>query len=58
MERTDAKASQFWPSDAKRRLIRKDQDGREILRAGREGCENEIAGWYNQLNGHVFEQTP
>ena len=54
IERTDAEAESpiLWPTDAKSWLIRKDPD------AGKDRREDEIVGWYHQLNGHEFEQIP
>ena len=40
------------------RLIGKDPDAKEKLRAGERGAtEDEVVGWHHQLNGHEFEQT-
>ena len=51
--RTDAEAETpiLWPPDAKNWLIWKDPD------AGKQQgmTEDEMFGWYHQLNGHEFE---
>ena len=43
----------------KSRLIRKDPDSRKDGRQEEKGMtENKMVGWYHQLNGLEFEQTP
>ena len=59
--RTDAEAEApiLWPPDAKSWLIRKDTDAGKDWRQEEKGMtEDEIVGWYYQLNGHEFEQAP
>ena len=59
--RTDAEdeAPILWPSNAKSWLIRKDTDAGKDWRQEKKGMtEDEIVGWYYQLNGHEFEQAP
>ena len=56
--RTDAEAPMFWPPDAKSWLTEKDLDAGEDIRQKEKGAtEEEMVGWYHQLNGHVSEQT-
>ena len=59
--RTDAEAETpiLWPAHEKNWLTRKDPD------AGKDGgqeekgmTEDEMVGWYHQLDGHEFEQAP
>ena len=59
--RTDAEveAPIFWPPDAKSWLIRKDPDAGKDWRQEKKGMtEDDMVGWYYQLNGHEFEQAP
>ena len=59
--RTDAEAEApiLWPPDAKKWLIRKDQEAWKDWRQEEKGMtEDEMVGWYHQLDGHEFEQTP
>ena len=59
--RTDAEAEApiIWPSDSKSWLIGKDADvGKGWRQEEEEATQEEIVGWYHQLNGHEFEQTP
>ena len=61
IERTDAeaKASIFWPPDAKSCLIRKDLDaGKDWGQEEKEETEDELVGWHHQLDRHEFDQTP
>ena len=56
--RTDAKAetSILWPPHAKSWLIGKDSDaGRDWGQEEKGTTEDELAGWHQRLNGHVFE---
>ena len=46
----------LWPPDAKW-LIGKDPDARKDWRQEKGTTEDEMIGWYHQLNGHEFEQT-
>ena len=58
--RTDAKAETpiLWLPDAKSWLTRKDPDaGRDQGQKEKGTTENEMAGWYHQLDGHEFEQA-
>ena len=58
--RTDAEAEApiLWPPDAKSQLIGKTlMLGKIEGRSSRAGAEDEMAGWYCQLNGHEFDQT-
>ena len=55
----EAEAPILWPPDAKSWLTGKDPDCWEILKAkGKEGAEDEVIRYHDQLNGHEFEQTP
>ena len=57
--RTDAEAPIFWLLGAKSWFTGKDpyagKDGRQ---QEKETTEDEMVGWYHQLNGHEFEQAP
>ena len=54
--RTDAEAPILWPPDAKNWLTGKDPDTRKDCRREEKGMtEDEMVGWYHQLNGHEFE---
>ena len=58
VEKTDAKAETpiLWPSDSKSWLIGKDPDaGKEWGQEEKGTIEDEMLGWYHQLNGHEFE---
>ena len=57
--RTDAEAETpiLWPSDAKNWLIWKDLDAGKNWRQEKRMTEDEMVGWYHQLNGREFEQT-
>ena len=53
--RTDveAEAPILWPPDAKSRLIGKDPDAGRVWGQEKKGTtEDEMAGWYHQLDGH------
>ena len=59
--RTDveAEAPLLWPPDVKSWLIWKDPDAGKDWRQEEKGMtEDEMAGWYHQLNGHGFGWTP
>ena len=59
--RTDAEAEApiLWPPDAKSWLIWKDPDATKDWRLEEKGTtEDEMVGWYHQLNRHEFEQSP
>ena len=48
----------LWPPNAKSWLIGKDCDGGKDWGQEEKGAtEDEMVGWYDQLNGHEFEQT-
>ena len=58
--RTDAKIETriFWPPDAKSWLTGNETDfWKDWGQEEKEVTEDEMAGWYHQLNGHEFEQT-
>ena len=56
--RTDAEAEApiLWPPDAKIQLI-----GKTLMlgktEKQKQATDDEMVGWYHQLNGHEFEQT-
>ena len=55
--RTDAEAETpvFWPLDAKSWLIGKDPDaGKDWGQEEKGMTEDEMVGWYHQLDGHEF----
>ena len=55
----EAEAPVLWPPDAKSWLIGKDPDvGKDLGQVEKGMTEDEMIGWYHQLNGHEFEQTP
>ena len=59
--RTDveAEAPILWPRDAKSWLIGKDPDAGNDWRLEENGAtEDEMVGWYHQLDGLEFEQAP
>ena len=59
--RTDAEAEApiLWPPDGKSWIIEKDPDaGKNESREEKGTTEDEMVGWYHQLNGHEFEQAP
>ena len=58
--RTDAEAETpiLWPPDVKSWLIGKDPDAGRGCRQEEKGMtEDEMAGWYCQLDAHEFEST-
>ena len=58
--RTDAEAEApvLWPPDVKNWLIGKDPDaGKDWRKEEKKATEDEMVGWYHQLNGHEFEQA-
>ena len=58
--RTDAEteAPIIWPPDVKNWLLRKEKAGGKDWRQEEKGMtEDEMIGWYHQLNGHEFEQA-
>ena len=57
--RTDAEAPMLWPPEAKSWFIGKDPAaGKDWRQEEKRSAEDEIVGWYHQLNGHELEQTP
>ena len=59
--RTDAEAetSILWPPDVKHWLIGKDLTSAKDWRQEEKGStEDEMVGWYHQLDGRKFEQVP
>ena len=53
----EAEAPILWPPDAKNWVIWKDPDAGKDWRQEEKGTtEDEIVGWYHQLDGHEFEQ--
>ena len=55
---TEAKTPKLWPSDAKNWLIGKDPVAWKDWKQVEKGTtEDEMVGWYHQLNGHEFEQA-
>ena len=53
------KLQYFWPPDAKSQLTGKDPGAGKDRRQEEKGtAEDEMVGWYHQLNGHGIEQTP
>ena len=58
--RTDAEAETLilWPFDAKNWLIRKDLDtGKDWSQEEKGTIEDEMVGWYHQLDVHEFQQS-
>ena len=52
----EAETPILWPPDAKNWLIRKAPDaGKDWRWEEKETTEDDIVGWYHQLNGHEFE---
>ena len=59
IDRTDAEAPILQPPDTKNWLIGKDPDAGKDRRQEDNGTpEDEMFGWYHQLDGHEFEQVP
>ena len=57
--RTNDDAPILWLPDVKSWLVGKDPDaGKDWRREEKRAAEDEMAGWYHQLNGHEFEQIP
>ena len=49
----------LWPPDTKNWLITKDADvGLDWRQEEKGTAEDEMVGWYHQLDGHEFEQAP
>ena len=58
-ERTDAETLKLWTPDVKSLLTGKDPDAGKDWRQEEKGVtEDEMVGWYHQLNGYGFEQAP
>ena len=56
--RTDAEALILWPHNVKNWVIRKDPDAGKDWRQEEKGMtEDEMIGWYHQLDGHEYEQV-
>ena len=58
--RSDAEieAPVLWPPDVKDWLIEKDPDaGKDWRQVEKGNTEDEMVGWYHQLDGHEFEQA-
>ena len=56
--RTDAEAPIFWLPNVKSQLIGKDLNaGQDWRQEEKRLTEDEMVGWYHQLNEHEFEQT-
>ena len=54
-----AEAPVLWPPDAKSWLIGKDPNvGKDLGQVEKGMTEDEMIGWYHQLNGHEFKQSP
>ena len=54
----EAETPILWPPDAKSWLIGKDSDaGKDWNQEEKGMTEDEMAGWYHQLNGHEFKQA-
>ena len=55
--RTDAKTPILWPLDLKSLFMGKDADaGQEWGQEEKGVTEDEMVGWYHQLNGHDFSK--
>ena len=55
----EAEAPILWSLDAKSWFIGKDPDaGKDLGQEKKWVTEDEMVGWYHQLNGYEFEQTP
>ena len=54
----EAEAPILWPPDTKSQLTGKDPEGGKYWGQEEKGVtEDEMVGWYHQINGHEFEQT-
>ena len=58
--RTDAETEALipWPPDAKCQFTGRDSDAGKCRKQEKGTMEEEMVGWYHQLNGHEFEQAP
>ena len=55
----EVEAPILWRPDVKNWLIGKGPDARKDWRQEKKGMtEDEMVGWYHQLNGHEFEKPP
>ena len=50
----EAETPIFWPPDVKNWLTGKDPDAGKDRRQEKGATEDEMAGWYHQLNGREF----
>ena len=58
IERTDAEALKYWPSDVKSWVIGKDSDPAKAWGQEEKGLtEDEMTGWHHQVNAYKSEQT-
>ena len=55
---TEAETSILWPFGEKSQLTEKDPDAGKDWRQKKTAADVEAVGWYHQLSGHEFEQTP
>ena len=54
----EAEMSILWPPNVKNWLIWKDPDAGDDRKQEEKGTtEDDMVGWYHQLNGHEFEQA-
>ena len=54
----EAETPILWPPNARNWLIRKHSDAGKVWRWEEKGTtEDEMVGWYHQLDGHEFEQA-
>ena len=59
MTDTEAETPILWPPDAKNWLIWKDSNAGKDWRLEEKGTiQDEMAGWYHQLDGYEFELAP
>ena len=55
----EAEAPMLWPHDGKNWLIGKDPEAEKDWRQEEKGTtENQMTGWFHQLNGYELEQAP
>ena len=55
---TEAETPILWPPDVKNWFFGKDPDARKDWRQEKGTTEDEVVGWYYQLDGHRFGWTP
>ena len=53
----EAEAPILWPPDEKSQLIGKDPENGKDWKQEEKETEDEMVGWYHQLNEHEFEQA-